>query len=529
MSDNSDPQPTDHDATISNSSTPAVSGKLSEPSEPVQHDWLEDRQRGQSESLEQQAAPHQADSANGNQHGSAVLQNRDDGIRQTTFVSETNRDRYPLSYPLLYPLFYPLSYPFTCLNADPYEPPKSIWGRSTDGETGPYHGVVGNHESHPAIPTRPGVDTDVYSEDRRAWMPESLHSVPALRHPLRVIHVGQCLVRAGIERWLMGLLRFSSRERLNFLRCVVTSPLYDPEVVRELPVPVEVGGRDSVRRAARDCDILLVSGPAEVGGWLADCRPRLCVGVAHGTAIWSRQVLEGCRPVLDHVVAVSRAVQRSVCEGFSSSVIYNGIDTEHLAPSLPRHEIRAKYGLTPNDFVLGSVMRFSVEKHPEVLIEAIARLPQHYKLLLVGWGNLRTKLLNLANDLAPLRCILTPAEKHVGDYYRAFDAFCLPSFSEGFGLATLEAMFCGLPAITTRTGFAPELLEEGVQYLACESQPEAIARAVQRLADYPHWAATIAREGQQRAEQFGFATRMCREYEATLLHLWQTRQASSPR
>ena len=350
-------------------------------------------------------------------------------------------------------------------------------------------------------------------------------TVEPMERPLRVIHVGQCLVRAGIERWLYGLLRFASPQHLKFLRCVVTSPLYDPQVLRELPVPVELGGRESVRRAAQDCDILLVSGPAEVGDWLANCRPPLCVGVAHGTAIWSRRVLEGCRPVLDHVVAVSQAVQDSVCEGFPSSVIYNGIDTTHLAPSVSRDELRARFGFTQEDFVLGSVMRLSVEKHPEVLVEAIARLPRRFKLLLVGWGTLRAKLLNLANDLAPLRCVITPADQHVGDYYRAFDAFCLPSLSEGFGLATLEAMFCGLPVVTTPTGFAPELLVEGVQYLACQSEATSIARVIKRLATYPEWAANLGREAQRRAERFGFATRMCREYESLLIRLWQTRSS----
>lgn len=368
-----------------------------------------------------------------------------------------------------------------------------------------------------------------FSQDN-AWSPLSLETEILkqerggyLTRPLRVIHVGQYMVRAGIESWLKSLVRYADPQKLNFVRCVVTSPLSDPRVMREMPIPVEVGGRDSVRRAAQDCDILLVSGPGEVASWLTDVRPTLCVGVAHGDAIWTKNILDRCRPAFDHVIAVSRTVQERVCQGFSSTVVYNAIDAAHLTRTKSRAEARARFGFGPDDFVAGGVMRLSSEKHPELLVEAIAKLPRRFKLFLVGWGALRQKLLDLANDIAPLRCVIAPAEEHLGDYYQVLDAFCLPSDSEGFGLATLEAQFCGLPVITTRTGYAPELLDDGVHYLQCELNSASIARQIARLEANPRWAESIGREGQRRAEEFGYATRMCREYESLFENLFRNR------
>ena len=339
--------------------------------------------------------------------------------------------------------------------------------------------------------------------------------------PLRVIHVGQYMVRAGIEIWLKALIRLADPRRLAFQRCVVTSPLSDRRVIQDMPVPVEVGGARSVRRAAQDCDVLLISGPAEVAGWLGTTRPPVCVVVAHGETIWSRLILEGCSQVIDHVVAVSRSVRKKVCNGFPCSVIYNGCDTSHLTRTTPRDEFRARFGLKPDDFVVGSVMRLTPGKNPEQLIEAIARLPRRFKLFLVGWGALQQKLLHLANEIAPLRCVIAAAEEDLGDYYAAFDAFCLPSESEGFGLATLEAMFSGVPVVTTRTGFPPELLTSGVHYLQSKSTPQSLAAALARLGKHPQWAAGLAAQGRRAAEQFGFATRMCREYEDLLIKLWK--------
>ncbi|HUG66862.1 MAG TPA: glycosyltransferase, partial [Pirellulaceae bacterium] len=245
---------------------------------------------------------------------------------------------------------------------------------------------------------------------------DSIRVGAELSRPLRVIHIGQHMVRAGIEMWLKALVKYSDPNRIRFERCIVTSTFNDPQVIGELPVPVEVGGEASVRRAAMDCDVLLVSGPGELPKWLGKLRPSLCVFVAHGDGMFTRRILDKCSPVIDHVVAVSRRVQREACQGLPSTVIYNGIDTAHLTRSDHRGDIRARFGFAPTDFVVGSVMRLSPEKRPELLIEAIGKLPREFKLLLVGWGPLQQKLFDLANRVAPMRCIITPANGHLGDY-----------------------------------------------------------------------------------------------------------------
>ncbi len=347
--------------------------------------------------------------------------------------------------------------------------------------------------------------------------------------PLRVIHVGQFLFRAGIESWLKSLIRFANKRRLNVVRCVVTSPVNDVRVMREFDVPIEVGGRESVRRAAQDCDVLLVSGPAEVAEWLGDIRPKLCVFVAHGDGPWTRQIYDRAARVFDHVIAVSRGVEQAICQGIPGTVIYNGSDATHIARSESRAETRRRHGFSDADFVVGSVLRFSPEKRPEALIAAISRLPARFKLLLVGWGSLRPRLLELANELAPGRCAVVRADCHLGNYYQALDTFCLASQSEGFGLATLEALLCGLPVVSTRTGFVPELLLDRVHCVQSDPDADSLASAIKLIADQPEWAAGMAREGRRRAESFGFASRMCREYEELLHRLWLGREVESKR
>ena len=120
-------------------------------------------------------------------------------------------------------------------------------------------------------------------------------SLSNLEKPLRVIHVGQSMVRAGIEQWLKGLIRFLDPQKVQIIRCIATAENYvDPAVVSELGVPVEVGQEDSVRKAAGECDVLLCWGPRELGRWVADCPPPLCVFVAHGEGQWTRYIMDGC-------------------------------------------------------------------------------------------------------------------------------------------------------------------------------------------------------------------------------------------
>jgi len=339
--------------------------------------------------------------------------------------------------------------------------------------------------------------------------------------PLRVTHVGQSMVRAGIENWLKGLMRFLDRRRVQVVRCIATAAdEIDPSVAAEMGVPVEVGGADCVRRAARDSDVLLCWGPRDLGQWLAPMPPKLCVFVAHGEGYWTRQILEGCKPVIDHVVAVSRRAKDYVADGVPTTVIPNGVDLAQLARTRPAAAVRAQLGFEADDFVLGYVGRFSDEKRPHLLVDAVARLPAPFKALFVGWGPLGSRLLEYANACIPGRYAFVKATGDVGDYYAALDALCLPSAEEGFGLVILEAMLCERPIIATEVGCVPDLIVDRVNGLVVAGTPESIQNAALLLRGNPAWARGLAAQGRVDAEARGHARTMARAYEDLLLGLW---------
>lgn len=354
----------------------------------------------------------------------------------------------------------------------------------------------------------------------------ALESEPRPRpRPLRMIHLGPSLMRAGVEVWLKGLTRFLDPERLVLTRCLVThAELFDPEFAAELPAPCEVVGREALRRAVADSDVLMFWGPAEVGCWLADHPPRLGLFVAHGEGEYTRRMLEACRPAVDHVAAVSRRVRERVAADFPATVIPNGVDLAHLCRSLPRDEARGRFGFGPDDFILGYVGRFSAEKQARRLIEAAAELPPRFKVLLVGWGPLRSELLDLANRLIPGRYALTLGKESFGDYYEAIDALCMVSTEEGYPLVVPEAMMCGRPVIATEVGAVPDLIVDRVNGLIVSGTSASIRDAVLLLQRHPDWARGLAVEAQKTVDRLGHARRMAQDYEDLILRLWREKR-----
>jgi len=103
------------------------------------------------------------------------------------------------------------------------------------------------------------------------------------------------------------------------------------------------------------------------------------------------------------------------------------------------------------------VGRFAYYKGLEYLIKAVSLLPQNVKVVLVGDGEEKSKLLSLVRELhLEERVVFIPPVKdeELPSIYRGADLFVLPSIarSEAFGLVACEAMACRVPVITTEIG-----------------------------------------------------------------------------
>lgn len=87
-------------------------------------------------------------------------------------------------------------------------------------------------------------------------------------------------------------------------------------------------------------------------------------------------------------------------------------------------------------------------------------------------------------------------------FYSGARLFCMPSHFESFGIATLEAMFCGLAVVGTRVGGFLDLVEDGVSgYLVDVRDSCGLAEAICKLVDDPEHAFRMGSAGLARAQK----------------------------
>ena len=147
------------------------------------------------------------------------------------------------------------------------------------------------------------------------------------------------------------------------------------------------------------------------------------------------------------------------------TVLPNAIDPGRFKFSeTARREIRAKYGIAEDDFVIGHVGRFYPQKNHEFLIDIFAELYKqktNVNLLLLGNGPLqerikqKVELLGLSD-----RVIFAGLQKDPAPFYSAMDVFCFPSLWEGLPLTLVEAQYSGLPCVVSENVTREVILSE---------------------------------------------------------------------
>ncbi len=168
----------------------------------------------------------------------------------------------------------------------------------------------------------------------------------------------------------------------------------------------------------------------------------------------------------DGVTAVSNSLKQQTYDSFDIDgdikVIYNFIDFNRFRKSNKDH---FKKAIAPNgERILTHVSNFRKVKRVEDVIhifkKVYAKVPS--KLLLIGDGPERQNLEELCRQIGLCHEIrFLGKQDAVEELLAISDLFIMPSASESFGLAALEAMACEVPVISSNAGGLPEVNIEG--------------------------------------------------------------------
>ncbi len=214
--------------------------------------------------------------------------------------------------------------------------------------------------------------------------------------------------------------------------------------------------------------------------------------------------------------AARRVFERSAPSD-KSEVIYNSLRLVELATPDSGEQDRARFGLTPDDQVVGFVGQFIDRKNPLMLLRALARVRNvpGLKCLFVGVGALEGALRSEIERLGMSNvCRIVAFQDDVAPVMRAIDALVLPSRQESFGLVLVEAASYGKPAIACRSEGPNEIVADGeTGFLVAQDDELALAAAIERmlLADAERLA--MGKAAVRRADRLFSATANTRQLE----------------
>ena len=173
-------------------------------------------------------------------------------------------------------------------------------------------------------------------------------------------------------------------------------------------------------------------------------------------------------------------------------VIHNGIDTDYFTDRYTdenKAEVRARYGFSSKDYVVGICASLRREKAHLDLLAGIRRLRDSgvpARLLVIGDGSERARIEQKAADWNITEAVaITGFQADVRPFIAACDVMALTSHAvETFSIAALESMSMGKPVVLTRIGGAEEQVTHGTTgFLFEPSDIEALTEHLRALSD----------------------------------------------
>jgi glycosyltransferase involved in cell wall biosynthesis len=185
---------------------------------------------------------------------------------------------------------------------------------------------------------------------------------------------------------------------------------------------------------------------------------------------------------------------------------YNGVDCDKFDPAKYNgNGVRNEYNIKEGEFLIGMVGRFSVGKGHEEFIQAAQKLTEEHsnlKYIIVGEASrgedsYEAQIKKLANDIDLHNIIFTGYRDDIPDVIAAMDIFIIPSHSEAFGVALVEAMAMGKPSVCSNSdGILDIALDGETGYLFEKKDPDDLKEKIEMLIQSP-----------VKREEFGKAAR----------------------
>lgn len=150
---------------------------------------------------------------------------------------------------------------------------------------------------------------------------------------------------------------------------------------------------------------------------------------------------------------LSELTHQSFLGEYPVKVINNGIELEVFKPT--DSDFRSKYGCENDFLLLGVAFDWGYRKGLDVFCELASRLPEGFKIVLVGTNDEID--VQLPKNIISIH--RTENQTELAKIYSAADLFVNPTREENYPTVNMESVACGTPVLTFRTGGSPEMLD----------------------------------------------------------------------
>lgn len=201
------------------------------------------------------------------------------------------------------------------------------------------------------------------------------------------------------------------------------------------------------------------------------------------------------------IVPVSHWLEDLVRQSFLNChriiTIHNGIDISTFRP-LDSTNVRRKYGIGENRYVIGVASQWSARKGFEDFIKLSQLISKDVKIVMVAL-NAEQARKAIANGI-----IAIPRTENVGELaalYSGAMIFANLTYEDNYPTTNLEAMACGTPVITYRTGGSIEAVTSETGWIVEQGDVEAIAQIIMDRKKTTESASSMELESRQKCRE----------------------------
>jgi L-malate glycosyltransferase len=207
----------------------------------------------------------------------------------------------------------------------------------------------------------------------------------------------------------------------------------------------------------------------------------------------------------DAVTAISEYLRKVTLEEFEIrrpvEHIPNFVNCDVFRPA--EDDLRRREFAADHEKVLVHLSNFRPVKRIPDVVEVFDRVRRKIpaKLLMIGDGPERTTAEWMVRDKGLSRdVIFLGKQNQVQELLNCGDVLLLPSDLESFGLAALESMACGVPAVCSRVGGVPEVITDGVEgFLVAPRDVDTMAERALEILSSPERREQMGKAARQRA------------------------------